>query len=81
MILRPLTTHIIGPPRAGPPPCRVDQGVKSAGPLVALDLLVPEPLGILHQPGPDAGHTARGELFDRGGDLLDCAHRRLTFSG
>jgi hypothetical protein len=56
----------------------VDQGVESAGPLVALDLLVPGPLRILRQPGPDAGHIAGGESFNRGRELLDCAYRRLA---
>ena len=38
-------------------------------------------LALPFQPGPDAGHVIGGELFDRGGDLLDCAHRRLAFRG
>src|SRR3954454_5067093 len=70
------------PQRASPPDPMllerpINQGVEPAIPLVPFDLLVPEPLGVLREPGPDAGHLVCRESLDCGGDLLDCAHRRL----
>src|SRR5262245_28388952 len=53
----------------------IDQGIEPAVPLVPLDLLVPEPLGILGEPGPDAVHLVARQSLDRGGDLLHRAHR------
>jgi hypothetical protein len=55
----------------------VDQAVESTVPLVALDLRVPEALGILQQPSSHTGDIADGESFDRGRDLVDSAHRCL----
>src|SRR5690349_1268441 len=72
-----------GSQRAGPPgpmfPQRpVDQGIEPPSPLVTLDLLIPQPLGIVREPFPDAGHLVRGEALDSGGDLLNCAHGCLS---
>src|SRR3954470_14731673 len=70
--------------RAGPPRPMllqrlVDHVVEPAGLRIPLDLLVPQPLGILRQPGTDAGQLVRWESLNCGGDLLDCTHRRLAF--
>jgi hypothetical protein len=59
----------------------VDEGVKPAGSLIPLDLVVPQTLGIFHKPGPDTDHLIRGQSLDSGGDLFDCAHGHHAYLG
>ena len=57
----------------------INQGVKLAGLLITLDLVVPLPFGILRKPGSDAAQLIRRQALDGGGDLLDRAHRHPTW--